>query len=98
MKTTDLLKECIERQEQLVSDLSDYNLKEKLREMKAEHHHAGMESKIPPDNVRVTPTWMDQTRTVMEEEQDNPEFKTRNDVKNQSNYLISINKKANQGK
>ncbi|VDL89222.1 unnamed protein product [Schistocephalus solidus] len=37
MKTTDLLKECLERQEQLVVDLSDYNLKEKLQELKTDH-------------------------------------------------------------
>ncbi|VDN16240.1 unnamed protein product [Dibothriocephalus latus] len=37
IKTTDLLKECLERQDQLVTDLSDYNLKEKLEEMKTDH-------------------------------------------------------------
>lgn len=66
--------------------------------MDTEEHYLTIEPKIPPDNVRVTPMWIDQTRAAVEEEQDNPEFKTRNDVKNQSNYLISINKKANQGK
>ncbi|KAL5111353.1 hypothetical protein TcWFU_001326 [Taenia crassiceps] len=96
----DLMLQCLDYQDQLDNDLDDYNLaveianmtqEESMKLMRTDQFYTSLQRKVPRHNTRVMPNWMRRPKKETDEE-DNVEWRSRNDLKHRSAYITLVNK------
>ncbi|KAH9286086.1 Coiled-coil domain-containing protein [Echinococcus granulosus] len=97
----DLMLQCLDYQDQLDNDLDDYNLavelanmtqEESMKLMHTDQFYTSLKSKIPRYNTRIVSSWMKRTGKVETDEEDNAEWRSRNDLKHRSTYVTLANR------
>ncbi|VDM33274.1 unnamed protein product [Hydatigera taeniaeformis] len=97
----DLMLQCFDYQDQLDNDLDDYNLSVEIANMLQEESmklahtdqfYTSLKGKIPRYNTRIVPNWMKRSEKVENDDGNNPEWRSRTDLKHRSAYITLVNK------